>query len=116
MNFEYRFGRRSVTLNGIQIEVDLTIEYDGTVGVFEAKNGKPDSFSIYQIYHPFLYYHMARNDEWIKDRLKEIISVYLVRTVEDGINNLKLWAYTFDDPYDLLSIRFLKSRNYKLIM
>ena len=56
-SFEYSFGKEAkLELRNIQIEVDLTIEFQGTIGVFEGKNGKPDSFSIYQLYHPFLYY------------------------------------------------------------
>jgi hypothetical protein len=39
-------------LRNIRIEIDLTIEFEGTVGGFEGKNGRPEGFSIYQIYHP----------------------------------------------------------------
>ena len=114
-SFEYYLGdEEKIILHNIQIEIDLTIEFQGTIGVFEAKNGKPDNFSIYQIYHPFLYYHNAKLEE-LKDRIKNIFSVYVVRENENNFDNIKLWAYTFEDPFDITSIKFVKSSQYKLI-
>jgi len=53
-NLKYHFGKAiEIELTRMQIEIDLTIEFEGTIAVFEAKNGKPDNFSVYQIYHPF---------------------------------------------------------------
>ena len=115
-SFSYNIGKNiTIELEKIQIEIDLTIEYSGTVGIFEAKNGKLDSFAVYQIYHPFLYYHKAKKDIDINKKLKKIICVYLVRTVKEDINYLNLWAYTFSNPYDISTIKLLKSATYKLI-
>ena len=114
-SFEYYFGNdEKIELSNIQIEIDLTIEFNGIIGVFEAKNGKPDNFAIYQIYHPFLYYHNAKNQPEIKNKIKNIYGIYVVR--ESGENDtIKLWAYTFEDPFDITSIKFIKSAAYKLI-
>ena len=113
-NFSYLLSQDIlVNLENIQIEIDLTIEYQGTIGVFEAKNGQPDNFAIYQIYHPFLYYYEAKKDKNINDKLKKIICVYLVRNTKT--NDIHLWAYTFSNPYDISSIKFLKSATYQLI-
>lgn len=115
-SFSYNFGKNTkLDLKNIQIEIDLTIEYKGTVGIFEAKNGKPDSFSIYQIYHPFLYYTKAKSDKNINNKLKKIVCVYLVRTIQDEVNYINLWAYTFENPLDISTIKILKSASYKLI-
>lgn len=115
-SFEYYFGKNTlISLENIQIEIDLTIEFNGVVGIFEAKNGKPDSFAVYQIYHPFLYYFNAKQDKSIDKKLKEIVCVYLVRTVKDKINNISLWAYTFTKPNDISTIKFIKSATYKLL-
>ena len=114
--FEYFFGKSTkMELKNIQIEVDLTIEFMGDIGVFEGKNGTPDNFSIYQIYHPFLYYYNANKQSELKGKIKNIYSVYVVR--EKGKENdiIKLWAYTFENPLDITSIKFLKSASYKLI-
>jgi len=114
-SFDYYFGKDHLKLNNIQIEVDLTIEYQGTIGIFEAKNGKPDNFSIYQLYHPFLYYYNAKLKPELKNKIKKIICVYVVRNKVNGIDNISLWAYTFRNPKDITSIKFLKSATYKLI-
>jgi hypothetical protein len=115
-SFAYNFGRNlKVDLKNIQIEIDLTIEFKGVIGVFEGKNGKPDSFAVYQIYHPFLYYYRANELSELKGKIKEIYGVYVVKKIERGITNLKIWAYTFENPLDITSIKFVKSACYRLI-
>jgi len=115
-SFEYKIGDDiQLNLKNIQIEVDLTIEYNGTIGVFEGKNGKPDNFSIYQIFHPFLYYFMANKRTELKGKIQEIICVYVVRENINKFDNIKLWAYTFKNPIDLTTINYIKSCSYILI-
>lgn len=115
-SFEYYFGKDTkLELKNIQIEVDLTIEFKGVIGVFEGKNGKPENFSIYQLYHPFLYYHNANQQDTIKGKIKEIYGVYVVREKSKIGDILKLWAYTFKNPLDITTIKFVKSTAYKLI-
>ncbi len=100
----YYFEGESIITQNQQIEIDLTLEFNGIINIFEAKNGEPKDFNIYQIYHPFLYYHNS------KLPIKEIICVYLVRKE----NSLKLYAYTFNKPLHLDSIQFIKSKEYIL--
>lgn len=115
-SFSYYFGKRTkLEMKNIQIEVDLTIEFQGTIGVFEGKNGRPDNFSIYQIYHPFLYYYNAKMKKELKNKIKNIYCVYVVREKLKSYDVIKLWAYTFDKPLDITSIKFIKSASYKLI-
>ena len=114
--FEYNFGKDNKHfIEKIQIEIDLTIEFEGTVGIFESKNGKPETFSIYQLYHPFLYYNNANLNSEIKGKIKKIICVFVVREKSKTINTIKMWAYTFKDIFDITSIKFIKSAAYKLI-
>ncbi len=40
----------------IQMEIDLTMEFNGRVTLFEGKNDFPKDFAVYQLFHPFLYY------------------------------------------------------------
>lgn len=101
----YFFDTEKIEAKNQQIEIDLTLEFNGVIGIFEAKNGEPKDFNVYQIYHPFLYYFNS------KLAFKKIICVYLVRKNE----NLKLWAYTFKVPLRLDSIIFLKSCEYVLV-
>jgi hypothetical protein len=117
-SLEYYFGNdEKIKLDKIQIEIDLTIEFEGTIGVFEAKNGKPDNFAIYQIYHPFLYYYNAKNRPEIRDKIKGIYCVYVVREKgkKGDSDTIKLWKYTFEDPFNITSIKLIKSVAYKLI-
>ncbi|EMJ0665095.1 hypothetical protein V7J24_001795 [Campylobacter upsaliensis] len=101
----YFFDTQKIEAKNQQIEIDLTLEFNGVIGIFEAKNGELKDFNIYQIYHPFLYcYDSGLN-------FKKIICVYLVRKNE----SLKLWAYTFENPLRLDSIIFLKSCEYVLV-
>lgn len=116
-SFEYNFGKDiTIQLNNIQIEIDLTIEFKGTIAVLEGKNGRPDNFAVYQIYHPFLYYYQANEHSDIKGKIKEIFGVYVVKTIENKETKLKLWSYTFKNPFDITSIKFIKSVCYKLIV
>ncbi|HEC1542208.1 TPA: hypothetical protein R1X41_001751 [Campylobacter upsaliensis] len=101
----YFFDIQKIEAKNQQIEIDLTLECNGVIGIFEAKNGEPKDFNIYQIYHPFLYYYNSGLN------FKKIICVYLVRKNE----SLKLWAYTFSEPLRLDSIVFLKSCEYVLV-
>lgn len=114
-SFTYNLGTElQVELQNIQIEIDLTIEFQGVIGVFEVKNGNLDSFAIYQIYHPYLYYHRANQISELKGKIKEIYGIYVVKTLEKSITNLKFWAYTFENPSDITSIKFIKSVCYQL--
>ncbi len=101
----YFFDTQEIEAKNQQIEIDLTLEFNGVIGIFEAKNGEPKDFNIHQIYHPFLYYYNSGLN------FKRIICVYLVR--KDS--SLKLWAYTFSEPLRLDSIKFLKSCEYVLV-
>ena len=109
-SLEFSCGEEKISLTDIQIEIDLTIEFDGNIGVFECKNGKPDNFVIYQLYYPFLYYHKAN----LIPKVKEIFAVYMVRESGD-YDILKLWSYRFASPLDITSIELVKSKSYRLI-
>ena len=114
-SFEYQIDDLKVAPKNIQIEIDLTIEFDGIIGVFEAKNGVPNSFSIYQLYHPFLYYYNANKTGLLNGEIKEIYGIYVVREKEDNFDVLRLWGYTFENPLNINSIKLIKSAAYKLI-
>jgi hypothetical protein len=114
-DLEYNFGNDIVVkLKSIQIEIDLTIEYMGHVGVFEAKNGMPTNFSVYQLYHPYLYYYNLNKSGKLPKKLKKINSVYLNRQIINNETNIKLWCYKFTNPLDITTIKLVKSANYIL--
>lgn len=107
---EYNFKDEKIIAKNQQIEIDLTLEFNGIIGVFEAKNGNLKDFNIYQLYHPFLYYYNSNLP------FKQILCVYLLRFKNASNNDiLRLFAYTFKQPKQLDSIVFLKSKEYELI-
>lgn len=115
-SFNYAIGKNvNVELKNIQIEIGLTFEFKGQIDVLEAKNGKPNNFAIYQIYHPFLYYYQAQKTPNLQGNIKDISCVYIIREKQVNIDMLKLWAYTFTKPYDMTSIKHIKSKSYRLI-
>lgn len=104
---EYLFNETSITAKNQQIEIDLTIEYSGIIGLFEAKNGNPANFNVYQLFYPYLYYALSGlNYEQIK-------CVYLVRTKQGNTSEITLWEYEFTDK-KLNSIKYIKSKKYIL--
>jgi hypothetical protein len=114
-DLEYYIASDKVYAKNVQIEIDLTIEYQGRIGIFEAKNGSPKTFSVYQLYHPFLYYHKARQKPELSDKITDIFCVYVVRKRNrNQESELRFWCYTFANPYDITSIILKKSACYRL--
>jgi hypothetical protein len=117
ISFDYKIGDVCLHFDGLQIEIDLTSEYNGYVTIFEGKNTKDsqswiENFNIYQLYNPFRYYYEFKE----KDRLdiKKITACYLVRQKIHNGSNIRLYNYTFQNPLDLTSIILLKKREYQL--
>lgn len=109
-SLKYNIGGIKTQLTNIQIKINLTIEFEGIIGFFDAKN-TADNFSIYQLYHPFLYYHNANKTDSLNGKIKEIYGIYVVPEKSD---TLKLWCYTFTNPLDINSIKLVKSTTYNL--
>ena len=95
------------------MEIDLTMERDKVVTVFEGKNSFPKNFAIYQLFHPFLYYKSLKEKNELD--IKEINCCYLLRRIEKGNSIIKMYKYTFEKWKDLSSIKLLKSSQYNLI-
>lgn len=104
---EYSFNNTRIEAKNQQIEVDLTIEYNGIIGLFEAKNGNPTNFNVYQLFYPYLYYALSDLE------YKQIKCVYLVRTKRNNTSEITLWEYEFKDK-KLDSIKYIKSKRYIL--
>ena len=104
---DYRIGNERIDVSQVQVEIDLTMEYEGEVTVFEAKNGTPSDFNIFQLFNPFRYYRRATQE--IEE--VSIQCCYLVRRR----NRLRLYLYAFDDPQSPGSIRLLRNAEYNLV-
>ncbi len=112
-SFEYYINGEKIVASNLQMEIDLTTEYNGVVTVFEGKNNFPDNFAVYQLYFPFLYYHNLMNDK--KLEIKEINCCYLLRKKENGESIIRIYQYTFENPKDISSVKLMKSAQYNLI-
>jgi len=115
LNFEYFIEKEKLKFENLQIEIDLTIEYNGYVTVFEAKNVTKNwlnDFNIYQIYNPFRYYYELK----LKNKLdiKDITAGYLLRKKEKDYSIIRLYLYTFENYLDLTTLKLIKKREYRL--
>jgi len=111
-SFEFNIGTEKIKAENLQMEIDLTTEYNGNVSIFEGKNKFPDNFAVYQIYFPFLYYYQLKE----KNRLNisEINCCYVLRDRNDDHSVIKIYQYTFSNPKDMTSIKLIKSHQYNL--
>lgn len=107
ISLDYRVGADNISAGRVQVEVDLTLEYLGAVTVFEAKNGEPADFNVFQLFNPFRYYRQATAEV----TGATIQCCYLLRQEE----RLRLYLYAFDDPQSPGSIRLERNAEYNLV-
>ena len=110
---DYRIGSDSITTTRVQVEIDLTLEYNGMITVFEAKNGEPPDFNVFQLFNPFRYYLRATESPPVT----AINCCYLLRQSDRRRQDdrLRLYLYTFDDPQRPASIRLERCAEYTLV-
>ncbi|MEA2006421.1 MAG: hypothetical protein U9O50_09235 [Acidobacteriota bacterium] len=113
MNLSYCVGKEEILAQNLQMEIDLTMELQGTITIFEGKNGFPENFAIYQLFHPFKYYSMLKEEK--KLDVKRITCCYVLRKREKGNSFLRLYNYTFEDEKNMTSIKLLKNCQYNLV-
>ncbi len=113
--FEYSVGTNPISVNGLQIEKDLVIEHQGTIVIFEAKNGDRKDFSVSQLYNPYRHLDQLAQTGEITG-VAALRMVYILRVVdqESGKTMLRLYEYEFTDKQRLDSIAFVKSAQYNL--
>ena len=104
---DFRLGDEHISIDSVQIEMDMTLEHLGTITVFEAKNGAPEDFNVFQLFNPFNYY-LQKTDHRPESSLN---CCYMLRR----INRLSLYLYSFDDRRNPNSIRFLRNAEYTLV-
>lgn len=113
INLSYCVGDEEIIAQNLQMEIDLTMELHGTVAVFEGKNGFPENFAVYQLFHPFKYYSILKKENRLD--IKQITCCYVLRNKENERSILRLYNYTFEDENNIASIKLLKSAQYNLI-
>jgi hypothetical protein len=111
-SFEFVLGKQKFSIEGQQIERDLTIEHRGEITVFEAKNGKPLDFNVFQLYNPYRYLKVLLTGA--ESQYSGIRLVYLVKGPAKKHIELSLWEYTFEDVLRPDSIVCKRKRKYIL--
>lgn len=104
---DYRIGGDQIQITRVQVEIDFTLEYLGAITVFEAKNGAPVDFNVFQLFHPFRYYSRATNN-------MDIESIHCCYLLRQG-NRLRLYLYSFADPQNPGSIQLERNAEYTLV-
>lgn len=104
---DYRIGDDEISVSRVQVEIDMTMEHQGAITVFEAKNGAPADFNVFQLFNPYRYYlQVTENSQDVS-----IDCCYLLRSG----NRLRLYLYRFEDPQLPASIRLARSAEYALV-
>jgi hypothetical protein len=75
-SIEYFINKEFVKTTNLQMEIDLTMELDDKVTIFEGKNNFPENFAVYQLFHPFIYYQNLKKEKQLN--IKEITCCYLL--------------------------------------
>ena len=112
-SFEYYFDDEKIVMKNIQMEIDLTMEYNGIVTVFEGKNGLPRDFAVYQLFHPFKYFSNIKKEN--KLPIRQITACYILRFRENNKSILRLYNYTFENEKNICSIKLLRNAQYNLV-
>jgi len=112
-SFSFTIGDMEYSATRIQMEIDLTFEYLGTVTILEAKNGFPEDFAVYQLYNPFRYFCEMKDSSELE--IAGVDCCYVLRDVIDDVSVVRLYSYTFSDYSDMGTIGLKKSAEYRLI-
>ena len=107
MPLDYRIGADNINAARVQVEIDLTLEYLGAITAFEAKNGEPDDFNVFQLFNPYRYYRRVTQSPPVT----AINCCYLLRQDD----RLRLYLYSFTDPQSPGSIRLERNAEYTLV-
>lgn len=104
---DYRIGDDEINVARVQVEIDFTLEHLGAITVFEAKNGEPEDFNVFQLFNPYRYYRRATQSPPVT----AINCCYLLRHGD----RLRLYLYSFDDQSNPGSIRLERNAEYTLV-
>ena len=114
-SLDYFIGKQKIETQKLQMEIDLTMERNGVVTIFEGKNNFPKDFAVYQLFNPYVYYQRIKQENQLK--IKEINCCYLLRKKKrkSKDSTIRIYKYSFSKENDLTSIKSLKAKQYNLI-
>lgn len=104
--FTFRVNSSELTVDGVQIEVDLGLEGEDCIVVLEAKARNMQDFIIRQLYYP---YRRFKN----LSATKRIIPVFF--TYDQTQDTYNFWIYEFTDLTDYNSLRLIDAASYRIV-
>lgn len=110
----YTLNGEEITATNLQMELDMTCEYQGRVTVFEGKNGFAPDFAVYQLFHPFLYFSSLQEKKELPMPIKAIDFCYLLREKQGDKTLIRVYLYEFGRK-DPASISLKRCAEYQLI-
>lgn len=109
INMEYFVAGVKLSTEDQQLEIDLTLEYQGRITVIEAKNRFLRDFAVYQIFHPVKYYIVKTKDLDRSD--VRLDACYILRQKQ----RVRIYLYEFEDSDRVDSIRLVRKAEYELV-
>lgn len=108
----YRVGSEHISAKNLQMEMDATLERNGVVTILEGKNNFPADFSVYQLFHPFLYYRQNVPTA-TKIQCCYLLQKELPNRLTGGkIRVVRLYLYSFSDIGNMSSIELVRKAQY----
>lgn len=112
ISFSYKVDNEEISVINLQMEIDFIMELNNIVTIFEGKNKFISDFAIYQIFIPFKYFSILKNND--KLDIEAINACYILREKQRGSSILRLYNYTFENNDSMSSIKLLKNAQYNL--
>ncbi|MDW8107941.1 MAG: hypothetical protein RMK45_10760 [Armatimonadota bacterium] len=115
VDLEYYVGNTLVRAQSQQLEMDLVLEYQGTVTILEAKQKPLTNFAVYQIFHPIKYFLQKAREA--KLQIPHINACYVLKQTtrrRGSVIRVQMYLYEFADPDRLDSIRLIRKAEYRL--
>jgi len=118
ISFAFKLDGKRFQAERLQVETDMAFENNGTVTVFEGKNGFPKDFAVYQLYNPYRYYHNLKESGI---PIKDVQCCYVLRCevkIPRKVKKqtvLRVYLYTFTDTMEMTSIKLVKNARYTLL-
>jgi len=100
--FSFKVNGHSLTVRGVQTEVDAGYEGRDKIVLVEAKNTTTTNTIIRQLFYPYRKWTIATG--------KDVIPLFFERHEDE----FHIWQYRFNDPAEYNSIELVQSRCYKI--
>lgn len=106
-SFSFKVGSHSLSVEGVQTEVDAGYEGENSILLVEAKNSRAKDTIIRQLYYPYR--------QWSINTTKPVKTLFFEKIIINGENIFNLWLFEFSDEEDYNSIRLVRSGRFRIV-